>query len=262
MSEHATPSAPNHAALPPETAMVFACEGERLLGIVDAGRPDRGVVLVVGGPQVRVGRHRQFLLLARQLAAQGFPVLRVVERGMGDSGGAPRSFEAIGADIGAAIEALSVQPPQVRRIVLWGLRDGALAALLAGHPRHDPRVHGLVPLNPCVRSEASLARTHVKHNHRQRQIEREFWAKLLSGGVARRAPARLRDNLRKARGGHGPGGGAAKSLPAPHGAGLTELPRAAVAGTERQRRHLRASGVHPRRPGLGRRAGPSGAHRA
>ena len=64
---------------------------------------DTTVIVVVGGPQYRVGSHRQFLQLARHLARQGYPVLRFDGRGMGDSSGLLRSFEEIDDDIGAAI---------------------------------------------------------------------------------------------------------------------------------------------------------------
>ncbi|KAB8057318.1 hydrolase 1, exosortase A system-associated, partial [Janthinobacterium violaceinigrum] len=59
----------------------------RLVGILSlpAAPGPRGVLIVTGGPQYRVGSHRQFVLLARALAAQGVPVLRFDLRGMGDS---------------------------------------------------------------------------------------------------------------------------------------------------------------------------------
>ena len=200
-------AAPDTAAAVRESALVFPCEGDRLVGVVSAGHRDLGVVIVVGGPQYRAGSHRQFVLLARHLAAQGFPVLRFDVRGMGDSEGAQRPFDALTPDIAAAITALQSQQPQVRRVVLWGLCDGASATLLYLHERPDPRVQALVLLNPWVRSETSLARTHVKHYYRQRLLQREFWLKLFSGRVAGAAVRGLLDNLRKARGGGGGGGG-------------------------------------------------------
>ena len=183
-----------------EFGVEFSCEGAQLLGICSPAASDLGVVVVVGGPQYRAGSHRQFVLLARHLAAAGFPVLRFDARGMGDSEGTQRNFEQATPDIAAAITALCAQQPQVNRVVLWGLCDGASAALLYLHERVDARVHGLVLLNPWVRSEASLARTHVKHYYRQRLLQPEFWRKLLSGGVARAALSGLLDNLRKSRG--------------------------------------------------------------
>src|SRR5690349_24048098 len=55
----------------------------------------RGVLLVVGGPQYRVGSHRQFALLCRRLAGRGVPALRFDYRGMGDADGAARTFESV-----------------------------------------------------------------------------------------------------------------------------------------------------------------------
>ena len=55
----------------PERGIVFGCAGEELVGVVHpvASPVARGVLVVVGGPQYRVGSHRQFVLLARRLAA-------------------------------------------------------------------------------------------------------------------------------------------------------------------------------------------------
>ena len=128
-----------------------------------AGRSTCGVLIVVGGPQYRVGSHRQFLLLSRRLAAEGYPVMRFDYRGMGDASGAMRGFEQASADIGAAIEAFQRACPAVQRIVLWGLCDAASLALLYVDATQDDRIAGLAILNPWVRSEASLAQTHIKH---------------------------------------------------------------------------------------------------
>lgn len=186
-----------------EEATVFECAGDTLLGIL--AKPETpaqtGVVLIVGGPQYRVGSHRQFVLLARALAAAGYAVLRFDYRGMGDSEGDQRDFEAVSADIDAAIDALQQRLPGVKHIALWGLCDAASAALLYCHHTQDPRVKGLCLLNPWVRSEASLARTQVKHYYLQRLQQREFWLKLLRGGVATKALGSLVQNIRTAFGG-------------------------------------------------------------
>ena len=61
-----------------EEAFFFDCDGDALLGVL--ARPAEpsavGVVIVVGGPQYRVGSHRHFVLLARRLATAGHPTLR------------------------------------------------------------------------------------------------------------------------------------------------------------------------------------------
>ena len=161
----------------------FNCAGESLVGV--ACVPDEarstGVIVVVGGPQYRVGSHRQFLLLSRSLASAGYPVLRFDYRGMGDSDGEPRTFETVDNDIAAAIDAFVARYPQVTRVVLWGLCDAASASLLYWDARRDERVAGLCLLNPWVRSDVSLAKTHMKYYYGQRLLQRNFWEKIFTG---------------------------------------------------------------------------------
>ncbi len=192
-----------------EQALVFACEGEHLLAVLTPPAPDApaaadladvGVVIIVGGPQYRAGSHRQYVQLARSLAGQGAAALRFDTRGMGDSSGAQRTLEEIEPDVGAAIDALQAARPAVQRVVLWGLCGGASAALLYWRWAQDPRVSGMVLVNPWVRSDESLARTHLKHYYLKRLGQRSFWAKLFSGRVAGKALADLLHNLKLARG--------------------------------------------------------------
>lgn len=185
-----------------ESVLNFACAGEALVGILaepEDRANDVGVLIVVGGPQYRAGSHRQFTLLARHLAGNGFAALRFDYRGMGDSTGEMRDFLAVDEDIAAAIDALLAARPALRRVVLCGLCDAASASLLYLDNRQDPRVAGLVLLNPWVRSAATLAQTHVKHYYVRRLREREFWLKLLRGGVGLKALRTLAGNLRLAR---------------------------------------------------------------
>lgn len=166
-----------------ESPVVFDVENEGCIGITAI--PDTpqnlGVLIIVGGPQYRVGSHRQFVLLSRFLAHAGFPSFRFDYRGMGDSDGDLRDFEGVAEDIAAAIRVFRTQCPAVTRIVLWGLCDAASAALLYINRYGDAPVTGLVLLNPWVRSEASLAQTHVKHYYGQRLLQADFWLKMLSG---------------------------------------------------------------------------------
>lgn len=137
------------------------------------------MVIVVGGPQYRVGSHRQFLLLARDLAARGIAVLRFDCRGMGDSAGAFPGFEHIEPDIAAAVDAMAHRVPSLRHIALWGLCDATLA--IAEHARRDRRIAGVVLLNPWVRSELGLARTQLKHYYIARLMQPDFLRKVLTG---------------------------------------------------------------------------------
>ena len=184
-----------------EAALVFDCAGEALVGIVSQPETasDIGIVIIVGGPQYRIGSHRQFVLIARALAEAGYPVLRFDYRSMGDGTGGRREFVDVQDDIAAAVGALQQQCPSVRKVVLWGLCDGASAALLYVQATGDRRIAGLCLLNPWVRSAASLARTQIKHYYLQRLMQPEFWTKLVRGGVAVAALRDLIGNVRASR---------------------------------------------------------------
>ena len=190
-----------------ETLVIRGPNAQDMLGIVslptldtpDTPQHTTGVVIVVGGAQYRVGSHRQFVQLARVLAAAGYPVLRFDFSGMGDSPGDLVPFEDSAHHIAAAIDALQSHSPAIDRIVLWGLCDGASASLLYMQATRDPRVAGLALLNPWVRSDAGLARARVKHYYRQRLMEPAFWRKLVAGGVGWQALRSLGSNLRTMR---------------------------------------------------------------
>ncbi len=175
-------------------------DAQDMLGIVSLPAPGTplqrtGVVIVVGGAQYRVGSHRQFVQLARFLAAAGYAVLRFDFPGIGDSPGGLVTFDKCAPHIAAAIDALRIHSPTVDQVVLWGLCDGASASLIYMQAREDPRVAGMVLLNPWVRSDAGLARARVKHYYRQRLLEPAFWRKLLAGGVGWQALRGLGSNL-------------------------------------------------------------------
>jgi len=181
-----------------ELPLAFTCHGEQLVGVLSpaAAAATRGVLIIVGGPQYRAGSHRQFTLLARHLAAQGIPALRFDYRGMGDSSGAPRNFEMVDEDLRAAIDAFQGAVPGLRDIVLWGLCDAAAAALYYGH--RDPRVAGLVLLNPWARSADGHARATLKHYYWQRLRDPALWRKVVRGRFALGASLRALGGLLRA----------------------------------------------------------------
>ena len=129
-----------------EYACLFPCGQDTLVGVLSlpAVPASTGVVIVVGGPQYRVGSHRQFVSLARSLAAAGFAVLRFDYQGMGDSSGNAANFLIASPSIRAAINSLQSRAPEVEKIVLWGLCDAASAALLYVH-------------HPCFSNEFKIA---------------------------------------------------------------------------------------------------------
>ena len=164
-----------------ELPIVFECGDDELLGIIHraAGESRVGVVIVVGGPQYRVGSHRQFLLLARALANAGIPTMRFDHRGMGDSEGEARTFDGIDQDINCAIDTFLQHESAVRTIVLWGLCDAASAILMYAY--RDPRVGALVLCNPWVHTEQGEAKVRLKRYYLQRLTSREFWRKAIRG---------------------------------------------------------------------------------
>ncbi|MBA4344290.1 MAG: hydrolase 1, exosortase A system-associated [Methylibium sp.] len=201
-----------------ESVLPIRCADSWLTGVLAAPTgtekaPETAVLIVVGGPQYRAGSHRQFVLLSRSLAAAGHLALRFDYRGMGDSGGELRNFEDVSADLGAAIDTVQAAHPGIQRFVLWGLCDGASAALLYLNATRDTRVGGLCLVNPWVRSELSQAKTQLKHYYLARLRQREFWLKLLSGKVAATALRELLQNIRIARAGPAPGGQDSKAKP-------------------------------------------------
>lgn len=171
----------NSASSLDETPVIFSCSNKQLMGVAHSaeGGSNRGVVIVVGGPQYRVGSHRQFLLLARGLAAQGIPVFRFDCRGMGDSEGEFPGFENIDEDIHAAINTFFELVPTIKEVVIWGLCDGASAASF--YAPSDPRVVALVLANPWIRTEQGEAKAYLKHYYLNRLMNRAFWSKLVSG---------------------------------------------------------------------------------
>lgn len=166
-------------------AAVRTADAVQMLGVLacPSGVTPRpiAVVIIVGGPQTRVGSHRQFVLLARRLAASGFVCLRFDYTGMGDSPGPLPDFEAAGEDIRRACDAVLAARPECRSVVLWGLCDGATAA--AFHAVRDDRVTAVIAANPWARSDATRSAAMVQEHYGARLRSPAFWKKLFSGRV-------------------------------------------------------------------------------
>jgi exosortase A-associated hydrolase 1 len=197
-----------------EQALAFDCEGNSLIGVLSGAAlaAERGILIVVGGPQYRVGSHRQFTLLARHLAQRGVPTLRFDYRGMGDSDGEVRMFERVGADIRCAIDSFFTSIPALKEVVIWGLCDAASAALL--YVQQDARVRGVVLLNPWVRTQQGLARVHLRHYYVRRLFQASLWQKVVRGEFnVRRAAAALGKIVVDAMG-RGPPSGSVEESPA------------------------------------------------
>jgi exosortase A-associated hydrolase 1 len=129
------------------TALTFPCRGETLVGTIDLAAGTRGLLIVTGGRQTRIGPHRIMAQLAADLATKGWPAFRFDRRGVGDSSGTDSGFRESGPDIAAAATAFRDACPQVRELWGLGLCDGASALAL-----HHASIglDGLILLNPWV----------------------------------------------------------------------------------------------------------------
>lgn len=165
-----------------ESAVTFESSGQSLLGIchkpTDAEKV--GVLVVVGGPQYRVGSHRQFVQLSRALAKQQIASMRFDYTGMGDSSGDKKEFDQISDDVQQACD-VAIQELGIERLIIWGLCDAASAAMIYAHT--DSRVKGVLVLNPWLRSDAAMGKTMIKYYYLQRLLSKDFWLKMFKGKV-------------------------------------------------------------------------------
>ena len=161
----------------------FNAAGQLLSAILHRADAHTGVLIVVGGPQYRVGSHRQFVKLSRYLSAHQVPSMRFDSRGMGDSSGDKLAFYQQDEDISQAIAAFFRHCPGLQQVILWGLCDAASAILIALN-KPDPRIAAVVLLNPWVRQSQSQAKTLLRHYYLNRLRQKQFWQKLLAGGIA------------------------------------------------------------------------------
>lgn len=165
-----------------EHAVHFSADDKQLIGVLHTGveaAKDIAVLIVVGGPQTRVGSHRQFVLLSRFLAANGYSSMRFDYGGMGDSEGVDADFMNVSADIESAIQTLK-QHTGVAKVVIWGLCDAASSALIYAKKKSCADLAGMILLNPWVRSEQGEAKAIVKHYYINRLKDKSFWLKLFS----------------------------------------------------------------------------------
>ncbi|RMF08987.1 MAG: hydrolase 1, exosortase A system-associated [Alphaproteobacteria bacterium] len=166
-----------------EHPFVFDCQGDRLLGVLH--KPDQpariGLLILVGGPQYRVGACRQYVHLARRAASRGIAAMRFDYRGVGDSEGRYPGFQAVGPDIDAAIREFTARVPEMEGVVPWGLCEGASAILLSAVD--NARVRGAVLANPWVNTRETQAQTYLKHYYGDRLWRAETWKRLFKGEI-------------------------------------------------------------------------------
>ncbi|PKI17790.1 hydrolase 1, exosortase A system-associated [Colwellia sp. 12G3] len=173
-----------------EQGVIFNSNGKQLVAIEHLPEPShqrqtkKGVIIVVGGPQTRVGSHRLFVDLARALANEGIAVFRFDYSGAGDSEGVVSTFTKIQEDIDAAIKTFQQRHSDINELTLWGLCDAASAILLyLNENPQQANIKHLFLVNPWVRQVHTQAKTYLRSYYIKRFLSTAFWKKLLSGKV-------------------------------------------------------------------------------
>ena len=166
-----------------EKAVNIQFQNQKLFGILhqpgSVERIETVVMMVVGGPQTRVGSHRLYVQLARYLENRNIAVLRFDYAGTGDSGATFKGFEEAGPSIEAAIDFLYSEFAALKSLIIWSLCDGAAASAMYA-PRDVERINAMILANPFVETEEGQAKTILKHYYKNRLLERDFWQKLLT----------------------------------------------------------------------------------
>lgn len=140
---------------------------------------DIGLLIVNGGPQYRSGPQRQYLRIARAAAAAGFSSFRFDWQGEGDSAGVSVPFTEVGEQLQSAVTAFHAAAPHVRKIVLWGLCEGASAILL--HAQAIDGICGVIIINPWVDDEKLKAQSQIKHYYGRRFFSLTTWKRAVTG---------------------------------------------------------------------------------
>jgi pimeloyl-ACP methyl ester carboxylesterase len=180
-----------------ESAVVFDRE-RRLFGVlaesaVEERRCTTGVILVNAGSVHSVGPGRLYVELAREWAAQGFPVLRVDVGGVGDSETRPDHTDnhpypnhAV-EDIRAAAKWMLGRG--LTRVVVAGVCSGAHASFHAGLDLEE--LTGIIVINPivfywtpaCALDVSAWMNYSESRRYSQSVREVDSWVRLVRGEV-------------------------------------------------------------------------------
>lgn len=124
-----------------ETARYLGKEGERIFSVlhVPVAPCSRGIIVCAPLGEEMLWSRRVLVTFARELADNGYAVLRFDYRGEGDSDGwfEESSVTSRLADTSLAIESLRSLVPSIEDVTLVGLRFGATIAAMAAATRKD-----------------------------------------------------------------------------------------------------------------------------
>lgn len=162
--------------------MSFSCEGETLLGTLDAAPGATGLLIVSGGNEIRSGAHRGMTMLAQEIAARGHPVFRYDRRGVGDSTGENNGFRSGAADLAAAAAAFR-GATGITRLVGFGNCDAAAVLALFGDAAGIDRI---LLANPwlCDPVDDLPPAAAIRARYAERLRDPAAWRRLFGGGVA------------------------------------------------------------------------------
>jgi exosortase A-associated hydrolase 1 len=179
--------------------VAFPCGGAKLYGMLDCGAAHgaTGLLIVSGGTEIRAGAAAgQAALAARLAEAAGVPVFRFDRRGIGDSEGENHGWRGSRDDIAAALGSFRAALPGLRRVVGFGLCDGAAALML--HGPDLPGLDGLVLANPWTfddDSDPAHSPRALRRRYLARLADRHAVWRLITGAVD---PGALLRGLRRA----------------------------------------------------------------
>ncbi len=161
--------------------VTFPCAGETLAGTLDDAPGSTGLLIVSGGNELRIGAHRGMALLATEIAAAGYPVMRFDRRGIGDSTGRNDGFRSSAPDIVSAAAALR-DHTGITRMLAFGNCDAATALALF---HRQAGIDGLVLANPwIVEPSGDLPPpAAIRATYAARLSSPAQWRRLLTGGV-------------------------------------------------------------------------------
>jgi exosortase A-associated hydrolase 1 len=163
----------------------FDCEGAALGASLDSTPGSTGLLFVTGGTQTRIGSHRMYERLAGALARAGWPCFRYDRRGVGDSEGEDPDFKASGPDLAAAAAAFRREQPGLKRLLGFGLCDGASTLALHGGAAE---LDGYILVNPWfVEAEAGQPpAAAIKSRYKDQLLSLNGWKRLISGSISYR----------------------------------------------------------------------------
>ena len=174
--------------------LTFNCQGKLCAATLDSAPGSTGLLIVSGGNEIRAGAFNGQALLASEIAAAGFPVMRFDRRGIGDSEGEDRGYRKSRKDIAAALQAFRALAPQIDRVVGYGNCDAASALMLFEGAGCD----SLVLTNPWAfdpGNEHSMPTSSLRQRYREKLKNPGEIGRLLSGRVDLR---KLASGLRQA----------------------------------------------------------------